>query len=101
MLFLRQRSDPGRLPTFSGTSCILVVFVFTIFYLQLVVETENITDLNDYLNFLKHGLEPWTKVTDCWRRTTLARSKLNISIQEYLNSFPVLKLNSGYELVIL
>lgn len=79
---------------------IFVVFVFTIFYLQLVGQADNIADVDDHLKFLKHGLEPWTKITECWQITTSARSKLDISIQEYLNTFPVLKLNSGYELVI-
>lgn len=57
-------------------------------------------DTDDNIQWLKNSIEPWTEVLKRWDETFDKRSLWkNRSINDYMDTFPALKLKLGYVLV--
>lgn len=56
---------------------------------------------DDDMAFIKAETSPWDDVRKSWNKTFLNRMKFlsEYSIENYLNTFPCLKTERGYELV--
>ncbi|CAG9820577.1 unnamed protein product [Phaedon cochleariae] len=61
---------------------------------------ENIENMKQ-LDFLKVGVEPYTKILSAWEDTHKLRRKLyqNTELSKIFNDFPCLRMNSGIELI--